>query len=352
MIITLKGANFSGNNIGTLDMWFITLDIKGVTSSNTATSVKKGEAWSTTFTIKDGYTIDENSTFTVDGVTQALTWSSSEAGGTATFSFTPSKNTSIVLKATSTGSSGGEEEEPTTTTKYLFKDQTNIGYLRGGEFVSSTKAATTDYIDISNKPKIGYFGRMGYVEGDTFHALEFYDENKNYISSLSVLGTGAPMYTNLDLSDSKYQNAKFVRASVSQSSYTQEQFDSWYFIVGEYVEEEKTVTDMFPELGYIDLNGAIVDATSNAYYTDYVSTAGHTTIEYKGRMGTIGLNMAFYDSNKNHIDSLKVVGTGNFITLNINLTESQYSNVAYVRASVSRGTLDEATWNSSSFKIS
>lgn len=112
MIITLKGANFSGNNIGTLDMWFVNLDLTGITSSNTSTSVKKGEAWTTTFTIKEGYKIDENSSFTVDGVTQALTWSSAEAGGTASFSFTPTKNTSIVLKATSTGSSGGEEEEP------------------------------------------------------------------------------------------------------------------------------------------------------------------------------------------------------------------------------------------------
>ena len=122
MILTLKGADFSGNNIGSLDMWFITLKLTGVTSSNTATSVKKGEAFTTTFTIKEGYTIDENSLFTVNGETQALTWSSSEAGGTATFTFTPSANTEIVLKATSTGGSGGEEEGgeelPTTLTLY------------------------------------------------------------------------------------------------------------------------------------------------------------------------------------------------------------------------------------------
>lgn len=240
---------------------------------------------------------------------------------------------------------------------YYFKDQTNEGYLRGGEFVPSTKSATTDYIDISSKPKIGYYGRMGFVSGETFHALEFYDANKNYLADLSVLGTGVPMQTNIDLSESKYANAKYVRASVSQSSYSQEEFNKWYFTVGSFIAEGPTLDTlktMFPEDGYLSIDGALVTGTSggNAYTTDYISLSGKTNIEYKGRMGTIGLNIAFYDSSKQLISGLETVGDGKFITLNINLSDAKYANAAYVRASISKGNLDETTWLSSSFKIS
>ncbi|MBR2506810.1 MAG: hypothetical protein IKB70_07835 [Bacilli bacterium] len=197
---------------------------------------------------------------------------------------------------------------------------------------------------------------MGYIEGSTFHAIEFYDANKTYLSSLSVLGTGKEMVVNLDLSESKYANAKYVRASISQSSYTTEQFNSWFFVVGSFIEEAslETVISMFPQDGYLDLDGNLIVGTSsgNAYTTDYVSLSGKTNITYKGRMGTIGLNMAFYDSSKQLISGLKTVGNGTFITLNINLSDTKYANAAYVKASISRGSLDEATWLSSSFKIS
>ena len=268
----------------------------------------------------------------------------------------------------SSGGSGGVTPDtpvnptPGTSNTYYFKNQTNIGYLRGGVYTESSGSATTDYIDISSKPKIGYYGRMGYVNGDTFHALEFYDSNKTYISSLSVLGTGSPFYVNLDLSESKYANAKYVRASVSRSSYSIEEFNKWYFIVGGEASEgtqpsdpgtsNGAITDYFPTLGYIGLDGAPVEATSNAYRTDYISLTGKSSITYKGRMGTIGLNIAFYDSNKTLIDSLKVVGDGNFNELTINLGDSKYSSAKYVMASVSKGTLSDAVWNNSYFAIS
>lgn len=255
------------------------------------------------------------------------------------------------------GSSGGAVTPPSDASAvYYFKDRPDSGYLNGGELVASTKSSTTDYIDISSKPKIGYFGRMGYIAGSTFHAIEFYDANKTYLSSLSILGNGKEMTVNLDLSESKYANAKYVRASVSQSSYTTEQFNSWFFVIGSFVEESslETVISMFPQDGYLGLDGNLVAGTSggNAYTTDYVSLSGKTNIIYKGRMGTIGLNMAFYDSSKKLISGLETIGDGQFITLNINLSDTKYANAAYVKASISRGTLDERTWLSSSFKIS
>ena len=56
MIITLKGADFSGSNIGTLSTWLINKSLKGFTTESTITSVEKGEAYTATFNIIDGYT--------------------------------------------------------------------------------------------------------------------------------------------------------------------------------------------------------------------------------------------------------------------------------------------------------
>lgn len=369
MIITIKGSRtdiFKDNHIGTLSTWSIrtSLGIGATYDGPTSVDRDPAGALNATVTIAEGYELNGSVTVTMGGnpVTEGITVD----GNTITISIA-SVTDNVVIKVPTKNTNTGEEEEPetpdvggddtSTIATYQFKDQTFIGYLRGGNYVASAKSATTDYIDISSKPKIGYYGRMGYVSGDNFHALEFYDANKNYLADLSVLGTGVPMYTNIDLSDSKYASAKYVRASVSQSSYTQEQFESWYFVVGSFIEEAPTLETlkvMFPEDGYLGTDGTLVAGTSsgNAYTTDYISLSGKTNIEYKGRMGTIGLNVAFYDSSKQLISGLETVGDGKFITLNINLSDAKYANAAYARASISRGTLDETTWFSSSFKIS
>ena len=55
MIITLKGADFSNSNVGTLDTWLITKSLKGVTTTSTVTSVDKGGSYTATFKVTDGY---------------------------------------------------------------------------------------------------------------------------------------------------------------------------------------------------------------------------------------------------------------------------------------------------------
>ena len=55
MIITLKNANFSNSNIGTLSTWRITRSIGKGATYNGVTSVNKGDAFSATITIAEGY---------------------------------------------------------------------------------------------------------------------------------------------------------------------------------------------------------------------------------------------------------------------------------------------------------
>lgn len=423
MIITIKSADFSTKNIGTLSTWTILTNLGSGATYSGNRLVDKDGSLSATITIADGYELGSAGVSVIMGATDVTSSAATVNGNIITisiatvtgnvtikvptlitggeeipnyaFTINPTPSNAIVTLTASgytqngnsitvpngttvswsvsadgyteqTGSWTANGENKTENvvlsatggdvgTPYYFKDQANIGYLTGGEFVASPKSATTDYIDISSKPKIGYYGRMGFVSGQTYHALEFYDVNKNYLVDLSVLGTGVPMQTNIDLSESKYANAKYVRASVSPSTYSQEDFDEWYFMVGSFIEGMPTLDtlkNMFPQDGYLGLDGDLIPVTTpGAHATDYISLNGKTNIEYKGRMGVIGLNVAFYNSSEQLISGLETVGDGEFITLNINLGDANYANAAYVRASISRGALDEAIWFSSSFKI-
>ena len=72
MIITLKGADFSSSNVGTLDSWLVSTSLTGMTTDNTTKYVKKGESYTATFTEKDGYDLDatiaNSQVFTMGGV--------------------------------------------------------------------------------------------------------------------------------------------------------------------------------------------------------------------------------------------------------------------------------------------
>lgn len=104
MILTLKDANFSTNKIGILDSWTIGKSLRGITCSNSVTSIKKDEIYSATFTINEGYTMEGvTATVMVGSTPQTLTWSSTEAGGTASLSIKATGNISIVIRANAIG---------------------------------------------------------------------------------------------------------------------------------------------------------------------------------------------------------------------------------------------------------
>jgi hypothetical protein len=112
MIITLKGANFSLSNIGTLSTWrIITYLGAGASSSNSATSVDKesNTGYSTTITIAEGYEIGSAGvTVTMGGNPVAV--------DTSTNPFTiniPTKVTGkVVINVPTKNTATGEEEEP------------------------------------------------------------------------------------------------------------------------------------------------------------------------------------------------------------------------------------------------
>lgn len=68
MIITLKGANFSANNIGTLSTWMISRSLGNGATYEGASYVDKDAALNATVTIAEGYELNGDVVVTMGGV--------------------------------------------------------------------------------------------------------------------------------------------------------------------------------------------------------------------------------------------------------------------------------------------
>ena len=108
MIITLKNADFSASNIGTLSTWRITRSLGSGATYEGVTSVDKGAAFTATVTIAEGYEIGSAGvTVTMGGIGQAYTIN----GNVITISIVAVTG-NVVIKVPTVNISTGEEEEP------------------------------------------------------------------------------------------------------------------------------------------------------------------------------------------------------------------------------------------------
>jgi hypothetical protein len=104
MIIKLKGADFSANNIGTLSTYSIRFVGSGVTNSNTSVDRKSNTGYTTTITLGTGYELNGSITVTMGGTDIT---SSAVSGLTITI---PTKVTgNVVITVPTKNTAGGEE---------------------------------------------------------------------------------------------------------------------------------------------------------------------------------------------------------------------------------------------------
>lgn len=68
MIITLKGANFSASNIGTLSTYSIRFNSNGITNANTSVDRETNTGYTATITFKENYELNGTITVTMGGV--------------------------------------------------------------------------------------------------------------------------------------------------------------------------------------------------------------------------------------------------------------------------------------------
>ena len=118
MIITLKGADFSKNNIGPLSSWLISREIGYGARYSGPVYVSKGGAFSATVVLAEGYTLDSAGVTVIMGGT-AVTSGVTVNGNTITINIA-SVTGNVVIKVPTKNTSTGEEEEPETSTNYTF----------------------------------------------------------------------------------------------------------------------------------------------------------------------------------------------------------------------------------------
>lgn len=108
MIITLKGADFSASNIGTLSTWRITRSLGSGATYEGVTSVDKGTSFSATVTIVEGYELGTAGiTVTMGGV--ALSGVATVSGNVITISIAEVTGNVVIKVPTVNTSTGGDE---------------------------------------------------------------------------------------------------------------------------------------------------------------------------------------------------------------------------------------------------
>ena len=116
MIITIKGADFSGSNIGTLDTYLVSKSIGAGATHDIPNYVTKNAAVSWTITLSEGYTFGTYS-ITMGGAT--VTPTISPDGKTMTVAISAVTGKVVISVATVNESTGEEDEGGDTLTWYI-----------------------------------------------------------------------------------------------------------------------------------------------------------------------------------------------------------------------------------------
>ena len=111
------------------------------------------------------------------------------------------------------------------------------------------------------------------------------------------------------------------------------------------VETTESIYFSDPSSGYINSVG-ILNPTPNGASTDFISLSGVTKITYYLKISDAGSEICFYDTNKQYIPDLNVVGINLWRTNTIDLTaeKEKYTNAKYCRLSIYHG--QESNWQS------
>ena len=382
MIITLKGADFSASNIGTLSTWRITRSLGTGATYVGVSSVDKDSSFTATVTVAEGYEIGTAGvTVTMGGnVINASTIN----GNIITISIAKVTG-NVVIKVPTVNVNSGEEDDggdipeeniPENETSYTFEDVTsqvnfnNNYYINGisgkavgssvwkhSPFGSSTSVNLTPYA--GGKMRITLPASPTMPEG---LGIAFYEK-------FSTEGTFITGYTSTKVvSEDSYETVVIDIPEKAQCFRT-----TWYvdkFVTDFKCElaepisssnpstptpdpdptpEPETPTNPTPSVpadgnltdqftwstagAVIGTTGA-TDTASDWIYSDYVNIAGYTSLDMmmiRTTAGSTTKGMAFYDANKNYISGFTNNGSGS-MTPELRTLEVP-ANAVYLRTS-------------------
>ena len=154
MIFTIKNADFSASNIGTLSSWRIVKSLKGVTTTSNVTNVNKDASYSAVFNVSEGYVFN-NATVTMGGsnISSSLVWNDDNTIGTLTID-SVTGNVYISIVADSIIDDGGDTvKQYTITYNYV----TASGEILKVSTIEKVDEGTIKNFSIENAPEVeGY----------------------------------------------------------------------------------------------------------------------------------------------------------------------------------------------------
>lgn len=220
MIIKLKGADFSANNINSLlNSWPITFYGRTLVTGTFTSSVSKGETYTATFSVAENCTVD-SVTITRGGTTMS---GATISDGTISISV-PTTTESGPISITFVGSreDGGDvvdPEEPGTgdgetnlTSQFSWTPGAII--WENGQDREDTNWLHSNYVDIGDYSQLR-FTHIQTTTSGTSLGYAFYDSSKGYISGANNSGTSfAPVEKTIDVpSGAKYFRTMWINTT-------------------------------------------------------------------------------------------------------------------------------------------
>lgn len=348
MIITLKNADFSQSNIGTLSTWRITRSLGSGATYEGPTSVDKDAVLNATVTIAEGYELGSAGvTVTMGGIGQTYTM----VGNVITISIAEVIG-NVVIKVPTVNINTGEEDEPEVPVLPGIEGVTN-GITYRYELGKSIKNATGELLEGDNYklitliiiPQIdttkelvinvlnGYNYNIFYYKGDTYVGKL----SPQWISISNIPTTYDPsfsyIFANANITDD-FDTIKIIyrKTSITDSTTASAPEDIGFAMY--YINEEGY------EIGWsINSSGGtlIHDAKTNKYshITSLKPVAYQDNLKFSINTGYVwafycyDANMSYLGTHDGATSSPWETAVSNY---DVSQIKSRYSNIAYIVA--------------------
>ena len=212
MIFTLKNADFSASNIGTLSSWRIVKSLKGVTTDSNVVSVSKDTPYSAIFNVSEGYTFN-NAVVTMDGndISSNLVWNTDKTIGTLTISSVTGHIYISIIADALIGDGEDIIKQYTITYKYISES----GQLLKVSTTEKVDEGTFKEFSIDNAPEIA-----DYKISQVVPASATINENTTVSYIYEVIEAEGGGDDNLPTTETWYVDvAKYGGSSAANTSY-------------------------------------------------------------------------------------------------------------------------------------
>jgi hypothetical protein len=204
MIITLKNADFSLSNIGTLSTWRISRSLGAGATYDGATSVDKGAAFSATVTIAENYEVSTAGvTVTMGGITLSDAYSISDNVITITIA---SVTGNVFIQVPTVNTSTGEGDSGSVIDTILLSSSGAI--LKDGHTLDSGTYELTGSDDHYTYDQIPVLPNSIYTVTEGAGRMWLLNSSKNSIATMNVY-TGDPQYKFMTTADTAYVSISF-----------------------------------------------------------------------------------------------------------------------------------------------